>query len=229
MKLINEFKEIAEIFEGKELIHHGEKDVECPVCGKHYKTVSGAQKHLDAQSCAKKQDIFANSAYETNAFILYTNIVHEMKPTARVTIKTFRKSPMYGLVIDFVLSTSIFEIKDRGLYFSYLRDIRDLHPNSVLKAGTEEKNAREFRTFQQLYPKYIDSAKFFDQYGEDLIEDDEFLVRSIEKSDISIKWLLSNRKHNFEKMIDSLPIGLSMRIDTVINSMAEMEKAHANL
>ncbi|MBG24083.1 MAG: hypothetical protein CMF22_11610 [Idiomarinaceae bacterium] len=229
MKNLNEFKEISEIFEGKELIHHSDTDFECPVCGKHYKTEKGAIKHLSSRSCAKKQDIFGGSMYESNAFIMYTNIVHDMKPNARVTIKTFRKSPMYGLVIDFVLSTSLFEIKDRGLYFSYLRDIRDLHPNSALKAGTEETNAREFRTFLQVYPKYVDSAKFFGQYGDDLIEDDEFLVRSIEKSDITLRWLMDCRKHNFEKMLDELPIGLSMRIDAVVTAMSEMEKAHANL
>lgn len=177
----------------------------CPVCKKKYKNKKSAQKHLDKQDCYKIQDLFGGTEFEKQAFHLFKEILASTNPSARTTVSTFRKSKSYSQIVRFILFTSYHDVYDKGLYYSWLNDIIGIrYMTKILSEGIKESRLREFRRWLQSHPSYIDSETFLDRYKEDLIEDQHFFIRSIEKGHVSIEYLSKSNDFPFDEICANL-------------------------
>lgn len=129
---------------------------------------------------------------------------------------SFRKSNMYNGCIQFLLFCLLHDIDDVGLYYGYLNEIRSMkYPNLIFSKGVDEAYLRDYRIFLQRNPRLIDSARFY-EVNEDII-DDEFLVRSLEKSHIALDFVSKNDK--LCNMVEHLPIGLMQRFISLLDKV----------
>ncbi len=185
-----------------------DKGFACPVCGKDYVNKKRLETHIEKMNCYKMQDVFKDTEYEKQAQELYRSVIIDQNPKARINMANFRKSKMYGGFLRFVLFGANHQILDKGLYFSWLMYIKEFKLiQMTLSRALDENNLREYRRFLQNHPKYIDSATFMERYADALAEDPHFLVRSVEKGHVAIKYMISNKKYadRFADVIEKLP------------------------
>ena len=166
---------------------------QCPVCKKEYKNLKSAQKHIEKQDCFKVQDLFEGTAHEDNAYVMFKEILATTNPAARSSIHIFRKSKMYGPVVRFIVFCSYHDVDDRGLYYTWLNEIVGIkYPNKILSEAIKESRLREFRKFLYSNPSLVDSASYVDKYKQDLIDDQKFFIRSIEKAHVTVQYLANS-------------------------------------
>ena len=116
--LIKQMNEIHEIYKGKSILKT-EDGFQCPVCSKVYKREKSAIKHLEEQDCFNAVDVFSGTDREVVAYRLYKDIIQTVSSKSHVSMKIFRKSPSYKLVIQFSLFCTFNEVRDIGLYYAY--------------------------------------------------------------------------------------------------------------
>lgn len=191
----------------------------CPVCEKTYQNELAARRHVDKRDCYKMQDIIGGTVHETKAYGLYKELIAAMSPKAQISISTFRKSPMYGPVSRFTMFCSLHEVYDSNSYLAYLNEVVKIEQvNTLLKAGLDEQHLREFRVYAHKYD-LIPSDKYYDNYRDDLLTDDEFLVRSIEKARVGLTFLAMRDDFPFEERFSKLPIDYQNRISAIADEI----------
>lgn len=191
----------------------------CPVCEKSYRCELSANKHLNARNCHKMQDLVKGTLHETKGYAMYQLLVSNLNPSAKLSLQTFQKSPMYNPVMRFTMFCSLHSVFDCDVYLSWLNEVKGLEQvNTILKEGIREDNLREFRIFAQKH-SLMPSEKIYDAYREDLLTDDEYLVRCIEKAQISLKFLASREDFPFEERLANLPIDYQIRITEIAEAI----------
>lgn len=191
----------------------------CPVCEKTYKCESSAKKHIEARDCHSMKDLVKGTVHEVKGYAMYQLLVSNLNPEARVSLQLFQKSPMYNPVMKFTMFCSLHAVFDCNVYLSWLNEIKKfVHVNQILKEGIREDNLREFRIFAQKYD-LIPSAKIYDAYREDLLTDDEYLVRCIEKAQIGLNFLAKQEDFPFEERLASLPVDYQNRITDIAEAI----------
>lgn len=192
---IKSLNSIEEIFHGKEVFELNGV-FHCPVCKKEYIREKAAKTHLAEQECYDIKSLIHNTEREKIALKLYVSIMSEIAPNARTNMMAFRKNKLFAPVAKFTMFCSLYEVKMSELYYAWIRDVRGYkHANAVLAHGIKHEALSRFRLWLRKNPEYIENAKFIDRYG-DLVNpasdeyDPHFLIRSIEKSHISIDYFL---------------------------------------
>lgn len=186
---------IEEIYEGKELIFH-KNEWQCPVCKKKYKRQGNAENHLKEQDCYDIKSLIRNTPRETKAWELFTYIMSEINPAARVSISYFRRSKLYTPVSKFSLTCSMYDVADEQLYFVWIELVLKLkHTNAILSHGIKHENIVKFRKWLRDNPSYIDSAEFVKK-NEDFLNPDreeydpDFLILSLQRSHLAVEFYL---------------------------------------
>jgi len=188
------------------------KLIVCPMCEKTYSSESAAIKHLNARSCHRMRDLIEGTVHETKAYAMYKVIISNMKPDAQISLSTFRKSPMYNPISRFTMFCSLHSVFDADVYLSWLNEVKKIeNVNVILKEGVREDVLREFRIFAQKY-NIIPSEKIYNMYRDDLLTDDEYLVRCIEKAQIGLVFLATRDDFPFTERFDKLPLDYQNRI-----------------
>lgn len=191
----------------------------CPVCGKSYKCQIAANKHIAARDCHSMKDLVKGTVHEVKGYAMYQLLVSNLNPSARITLTTFQKSPMYNPVMKFTMFCSLHAVFDCNVYLSWLNEIKKfVHVNQILKEGIREDNLREFRLFAQKY-NLIPSEKIYNAYREDLLTDDEYLVRCIEKAQIGLNFLARQEDFPFEERLAALPVDYQNRITEIAEAI----------
>lgn len=194
---------------------------ECPVCGKTYKTKSGADAHIAKRDCYSLQDLYKDTVHEVKAYALYREFVAELQPKSRVNIASFRKSNMYNPITRFTLFCTLHQIFSSSLYVRWLNEIKGFEQvNLILSKGIEEPMMREFRVFLQAND-LIPSESFYEKHEETLKTDDEFLVRSIETSRLGVIWYFKKLGDDLQDRMSSLPQGYQDRVNAVCRKINE--------
>jgi hypothetical protein len=218
--MIKTFNDVSGLYESGLIEEDGA--YRCPVCNKTYKRLTSAQKHIEKQDCFSVRDVFENTVHEAKAFVLYKNIVSVKNPRANLSLRVFRKSNLYKNCVKFIVFCNLHEVKVPDIYFMWLRDYRNIrNDNTILTAGREEANLRDFRVFQQKY-NYIDSEHFFGTHKENLEEDATFFIRSIEKAHIGLQWLMEKQPDYFESVYSELPADYMIRIEQLVTKMEKV-------
>lgn len=191
----------------------------CPVCGKSYVRKVAAENHLSNKDCHKLQDVIKDTLTEMRSYAIYKDVVSQVNPNAKVGLSQFRKSKLYNGFGRFSLFCTLHEIFDPLCYVDWLNQIKGYENLPLLlKKGAEEPILREFRLFSQVM-ELMDSEKFYGSYKEDLLTDDGFFVRSIEKAKISLKWLARKEDFPFDERLASLPVDYQNRIESLIQEL----------
>lgn len=210
MDIIKQIKDPDSLYQGN-LIDHDDGRIECPVCHAMYKRRKSAEKHFAKQDCYSVLDLFADTPYEEAALELYQSIISEKNPRARTTLQSFRKSNSYSSVVRFCAFCYANEVDDFGLYYSYMEVIRNFTiMNAALANAINEETLREFRIFLHQNYRYVDSKTFWDRHGEQLLEDDDFFIRSLEKAHITLNSVAMRKKA--KDKASELPIGYQLRM-----------------
>lgn len=209
MKDIKTFNDVPSLYE-EPLIYRDDGTIECPVCHKEYKREKSAIKHYEKQDCYNAVDVFKDTPYESYAFDLYEQIVYLKNSRAYVSKKTFRKSPSYRLAIQFILTCFSYEIPDIGEYYIYLKEVEGMNKiNLCLSKGTHEDKIHAYR-FYRHKNGLIESRSFYDKYKEELTNDEEFLLESIIKSNISVTFV--SNSSTLMNVVENMPIGYRIRL-----------------
>lgn len=191
----------------------------CPMCEKTYSSEAAGLKHVAAKKCHKMQQLIEGTVHETKAFVMYKVIVANLNPDAQLTLATFRKSPMYTPVARFTMFCSLHSVFDANVYLSYLNEYKEIeNVNAILSAGILEENLRDFRLFAQKY-NIIPSDTIYEKYREDLLTDDEYFVRCIEKAQIGLAYLARKEDFPFEERMASLPLDYQLRINEIAEAI----------
>jgi hypothetical protein len=198
-----------------------EKTCSCRVCGKGFKSMDKLKEHVDDMACLTALDKFRGTHTEIKAYNLFKMIITEKNPTARMSIQIFRKSNTYGNAIKFSLFCSLHDLGELTIeYITWLLEFKGfVHINGVLSRGRSEFLIREFRKFCRInHEVMINSKRFFDQYGDDLIEDPDFLIRSLGKAKISIEYFASQVD---DKYFDNLSLGHFITIEEYVDELTK--------
>lgn len=219
MTTLKAFNDIGALYDaGPKILKNG--IIMCPVCNKTYQTETGAKKHIEKRDCYRLIDEIKDTLHETKAYGIYQEVVAAINPKARVSINTFRKSPLYNQIARFSLFCSMHEVFDALEYLSFINMKKGLEDvRSALSAGLEEANLREFRILAHKYD-IIPSDLFFQRYKDDLINDDDFFIRSVEKAKIGLKFLARKSESGefpFEERCESLPIDYQNRLTAILD------------
>lgn len=191
----------------------------CPMCEKTYTCETSAKKHLDARNCHKMLDLIKDTVHETKAYAMYKVIISSMNPGAQISLGSFRKSPLYNQIARFTMFCSLHSVFDADVYLSWLNEIKKFDSVPViLKQGISEENLREFRLFAHKF-NIIPSEKIYNKYRDDLLTDDEYFVRCIEKAQIGLVFLLQQEDFPFEERMKSLPIDYQNRITAIAEAI----------
>ena len=190
-------------------------DFECPVCGKVYKTRAGIFKHMKEQDCAPAHLVFKGTATETVAHDLYAATVSQFMPRARKTLQAFRKSKVYKPYLRFALHGMQNKLDVALLFEWILEKKKPMYVNAALSLGLKKSITDEFRMFLKQNPDLIPSEQFYESYKEDMKIFPDFLVRSLEKAQISIKYLHEVGFFN-EVDVTNYPEHLKDRLMTII-------------
>lgn len=181
----------------------------CPVCKKLYKREKALKTHMEKMDCYKIGDIFKNTLYEEAGLEVFSGLSEKKMP-----LFIFRKSTMYTQILKFVLFCYTNEIKCFGTFYSFVAaSTKRQNPNIILKAAiSDEKFIKPYRDFLQKNPEEI-GTDFFEGNKERLLEDELFLVRSIEKAHVSVIDLVESEE--FREIIENLPTDYFIRVEKV--------------
>jgi len=209
---------IDTLYEGKRVEERDGQWI-CPVCSKVYKQKKSAENHLRKQNCHSVVDVFGDTEYEQKAFMFFKNLQANKGKGYRPTIKSFRKSRLYKGVVMYVVSCIANDV-DQGLMYSFLNEIVGFsHDNAILSNGQDMKWVKAYRSFVHNHPEISDSKEYYEQYGDVLIEEPDFLIQSIEKAKISAGWI--EKKPKLLRAVEDLPIGYRMRLMDILKEAEE--------
>jgi|AntDeeMinimDraft_6_1070357.scaffolds.fasta_scaffold01003_5 hypothetical protein len=212
MKIINDIKDINSLYQS-DLIYKDDGTIRCPVCDKEYKREKAAIAHYKKQDCFDVVYIFGGSSYESYAYEMYKSAL--AKTRSRVSLKIFRKSPSYRVAIQFILICIMYEIPDYGEYYSFLKEIKRYRMNKIFSYGQRQSHIEEYRFFRHEYG-LIASTAFFTKWKDELLNDDMFLLESIEKAHIGISFVENNAL--LVDVIEKMPYGMKHRLHEYITT-----------
>jgi hypothetical protein len=121
----------------------------------------------------------------------------------------------------YISFASIHELKERSDdYLDWLIQYKNFsNINGLLSNAIKESFLREFRLFLQKHGDVmIDSSKFYDRYAEDLLNDADFFIRSIEKGHIWIGYF-NDVDFPIEDVYNGLPIDYQIRFDKILDAI----------
>lgn len=195
--------------------------IQCPVCEKIYQSETAAKKHVEKRNCHDLKKVIEGTIFEMKAYALYKMLLAALNDKAKVSMSTFRKSPLYKPVARFSMFCSANEVFSMDTYVAYLNEIKGIeHVGAILSEGIKEKSLADFRLFAQRM-NLIPSEDFYAKYRDDLLTDDNFLVRSIEKARISLQFLASLPVEEFDfcTRMENLPADYQNRLEELINTV----------
>lgn len=187
----------------RDIIEAGEEFV-CPVCSKRYKTKKGAESHLAKKNCAKAVDVFSGTLVEEDGLALFCEL------TGARGMSVFRKSKLYPSITQFIAFCFLNKIDEVGLYLSFVMAERDEKETIMasLKWAANEKFLVKFRKFIHDNPEYTED--YFKRNRDELLNDEKYLVKSVELARVSINHILDDEELN--EKIKTMPIAYFERM-----------------
>lgn len=196
----------------------------CPVCEKEYKRRTFLNKHLESKKCHSIVDVFKNTETEMFGLEAYQFIQEEHTFIRKInSLSQFRRSKLYKPIMESIVfwsqnKGSMHQFKFYILWCTRLvRSNTDLY--KAIYSSKQEKNLKEFRLFlQRKTPHVIDSERFHNINKDKLLNDNWFLLRSIERADISLEYAIQNMgMDRFDSFEHPLKVRLDLYISEVLN------------
>lgn len=217
MKLFNS---LDEIYSGS--IRLTDKGYECPVCGGLYKTAGGAERHYTKQSCHGYKNIFQDTQAESVLLDIFDKLMQVYGRGRKYTVTSLRKSKQYNSIARFYLFCYNNRIPKPSDYLMYVLSVTKWHsPFNGLSYAQKESMLVEFRKAKRVV--YDDSASetFWEANKDDILSDNNFLFRSLEKGEIHFEYLFN--QIDFDGFADSLTPPEVERLETFLESVSGEE------
>lgn len=180
MKLFNE---IDDIF-SREIICHS-NSFECPVCGKFYKKESSIKSHFEKKDCFSYRNLFDGTIIEQELFSIFKSLKSNSYGIYNLT--KFKKSKEFVFLSKlymFTLSNKIPSIVD---YINFgLNTMRASSPFIIINMLCKESSVKKYFKWRQNNTPKDESIKFILSHRDNLTEDNDFLLRSLERGDILV-------------------------------------------
>lgn len=209
-------KDIDELYDGLSVEQNTDGTYQCPVCRKQYKQYKSALNHVQKRNCYHLQDIFAGSITEQNAFDIYKEAMSVLSPQRKMVLSGFRKSREYKPALEFALFCMNNRVKS-DIYTQWI--IQKFRPsifNYIKTIGQKDETLRQFRDFLIINEQCIDSEYFFEQNQQRLYDDEVFMVRSLERGDIGLRYLI-DQFDNFSEHCETLSSPIKNRLEKVMD------------
>lgn len=221
MASINVINDVDKLYQGA--LIESDEGFRCNVCGKVYKKLKSAQDHINKKDCYNALDLFKNTQNEIGAYSLYKSVIGEFNPSARISITIFRRSPMYGSCVKTYIFCMISGLSEQMAfeYMIWAKEIKKVKtPSGVFTFCRSDEWLSNFRAFCRVNQTIlIDSARFYNKYTEDLQEDHLFLVRSLEKANIGLLYLLDNAEWFTSEFIENMAFDYQERIFSLMDEL----------
>lgn len=186
-------------------------EFQCPVCDKKYKTKNGAVSHMNKQDCIEFKHLYNNTSYEIFGAKIFKYILAELKPTAKPTISTFKKSPSYNPVMRFV--TFLYHYKMSHMFDNYISWLilrkNAKYMNQILKYGCDVGNLHSFKLDMNALDA-VDCTKFIELNFDRLKDDPNYLTYCVEHCHIGVLPLLV--LNDFEPIINAMSLSNQERL-----------------
>lgn len=174
---------------------------ECSVCGKTYKRESSAIKHFEAMNCHSYRNIFDGTEAENNMYNLFVSLL-AIEGKRCISRAKFQKSKLYTPIAKFMLFCHKHKIQDQGDYLTYV--LENTYWKTVgmgLSNAIKDSSLKEYRKHKVKFFNQH-SEKFFNMNKERILTDTSFVLRSLERGDISHEYLF--KQIDFDEFINML-------------------------
>lgn len=171
-------------------IIYNDDNIECSVCGKTYKTEANAKKHFEQMNCHTYKNIFDGTEAENMMYEIFVSLL-AIENKRCISRAKFPKSKLYTPIAKFMLFCNKHKIQDHGDYLSYvLGNTYWKHLNVGLHNAVKDSVLKDYRKYKiKNFNK--NSEKFFNTNKEQIEQDTSFVLRSLERGDISYEYLFS--------------------------------------
>jgi len=205
---VKHFNEIDKIY--REGLIYNSNGITCSVCNKVYKTKNNtiAKGHIDKRNCHSYYDVFKKTNTEEILYDIYVRLCAAQyqkfgKKILILSFIKFRNTQKYNQAAKLYMFCFDNKIRDILDYVDYVVDnTRWMYDNQFISNGMKDSVLIKYRkTKRTVFDKVLDE-KFYNEYHDRLFVDTSFLLRSLERGDISYKYLFE--KNPFDNVIDKM-------------------------
>ena len=180
----------------------------CPVCQKGYKQKKSLENHINKRNCHSYVDLFHDTVSERYMYDVYKEMIEDnMIPPSKGGVKGFRKSKYYKPIANLLIywSRNNCDMDMLAMYVLYFnRKNHFNHTITLLNSIASDGFLREFRGYLMKNEHLIDSESFFNNYKERLQSDTTFMLRSLERGDIGLSYLLDDMREGMDAHLESM-------------------------
>lgn len=205
--IVSQFNDIDNLYDSLSIMKTQAGKYECPVCKKTYKKEHFAIEHFSKRDCYNAVDLFKGTDREKVAYSFYKKVKATDMIQKRVSLPIFRKSKVYKSCIAFTLFCDENEVKNKELYYAYVRDSRGYEHNAAVFYNAKKMTSlSDYREWLYNNPQYIDNVLFLDRNPEFMenrifVEGEStFFIRSIQKAHLSLLYYMDVTGLSFEKV-----------------------------
>lgn len=186
----------------------------CPICNNPYVTEDGFVKHLAKKDCYDIKALVKGTSLEDTAYKWYVEVKESESGRAVYNINTFRKDRLFASYIKTVIYCIQNDETRFMKYLAYMMLVKNYKTvGGAMKAMLKVVHLREYRLYLQKVNDIEDDA-FIERYHDDLIDDQQFLVRSLEKAHLSIHTFM---EVGMTMLLEDMPIDYKDRIMAIVD------------
>lgn len=163
----------------------------CPVCSKDFRTVKGVERHFAKRNCHKLTRVFKNTEGENTIYSLYRKLCRAEKRFP-YKLENFRDTRFYTIIGKFVLFCYSNTITDMEEYLFFV--IRSSNPDQLIKGAVFATNERMLKRYREWKIHHVtddQSRRFYNLHSQLLKTDINFVLRALEKGEISTSYYFS--------------------------------------
>lgn len=173
----------------------------CTVCGKKYKRESTANNHIEKMNCHTMKNIFQDTKAEGVMYDIFISLL-AIEGKRCLSMKKFRTSKLYTPIAKFMLFCNTHKIQNQYEYLTFvLENTYWKFINAGVNNTLKESSLVEYRLYKVKNENEY-SEKFYNSNSERLHTDTSFVLRSLERGDISYSYLFTCM--DFDKFVDRL-------------------------
>lgn len=180
---------------------YNKDNIECSVCGKKYKRESTALKHFEKANCHTLQNVFKDTEAENVMYDIFISLL-AIEGKRCVSRVKFSKSRLYNPIAKFMLFCNTNKVMNHGDYLSYvLENTYWNHVSTGIGNALKDSVLKEYREHKKRNLN-VDNEKFYNSNKIRLVTDTTFVLRSLERGDISHDYLFD--KIGFDTFVNKL-------------------------
>jgi len=165
----------------------------CPVCEKSYKRKANAEKHFAEKLCYSYRNMFKGTETEGHLYTIYKQLRTTQYGTS--SFFKFQKSKQYDIIARFHIFCYDNNVREQFSYIQYGLDRFSDDVKSafqILPILTKESILKDYYYWRRCNVSVDESDMFVNSNRDRLLEDKNFMLRSLERGDVGLQYLIDN-------------------------------------